>query len=99
MLETQGQMKTPPDERNQEKENSKMQELLLLLEDEILEFGEEESTYKELIERCKNWVAKPKTVERKAISTEIQLLIAQGRESELTVEQLAELDQYREPIK
>ena len=99
MLETQGQMKTPPDERNQEKENNKMQDLLLLLKDEILEFGDEESTYEKLIDKCKNWVEKPKTVEEKVISPEIQLLISQGRIAELTVEQLAELEQYREPIK
>lgn len=98
MLETQGQMKTPPDERNQEKENSRLQDLLLLLEDEILEFGSVQVTYKVLIEKCKIWIPKPKTIEKKIISPEIELLIAQGRSSELTVEQLVELDQYREPI-
>jgi len=99
MLETQGQIKTPPDERNQERENNKLQDLLLLLEDEILEFGSLQITYKSLIEKCKTWTPKPKTIEKKIISPEIELLIAQGRHAELTVEQLLELDQYRKPIK
>ena len=96
MLETQGQMKTPPDERSQEKDNSKMQDLLLLLKNEPLIFGDTKTTYEMLIEDCKNWI--PKTIEEKVIAPEIMELIMQGRQSELTAEQLAELDQYRETI-
>lgn len=98
MLETQGQMKTPSEEREQEKQNKTMQDLLQLLKNETLSFGEKEATYQEIIDSC----LKPepvKTVEEKVIiPPEIQVLILQGREAELTQEQLTQLEKLRKPI-
>ena len=102
MLETQGQMKTPSEEREQEKQNKAMQDLLQLLKNETLSFGEKEATYQEIIDSC----LKPEpisiqeeTVEEKVVlQPDIQMLIMQGRISELTPDQLAELEKLRKPI-
>jgi hypothetical protein len=99
MLETQGQMKTPSEEREQEKQNKAMQDLLLLLKDEPLTFGEKEATYQEIIDQCSTQQEIPKTVEEKVvIPSDIQALLIQGREAELTPDQLAELEKLRKPI-
>lgn len=100
MLETQGQMKTPSEDREQEKQNQQLQDLLQLLKDQILVFGDLQLSYNKLLDNCKEWIPKEKTKEKTTatISPEIQMLIMQGRTAELTVEQLAELDRFREPI-
>lgn len=102
MLETQGQMKTPSEEREQEKQNKVMQDLLQLLKNEKLVFGDKESTYQEVIDECLKIEPEPieqKPIEEKvSIQPDIQMLIMQGRISELTPDQLAELEKLRKPI-
>ena len=100
MLETQGQMKTPSEEREQEKQNKAMQSLLELLKDQILDFGDRQATCQTLIDESLQSVLKPKTVEEKvALPPDIEALLLQGRMAELTQDQLATLEKYRKPIK
>lgn len=92
-------MKTPSEEREQERQNKAMQVLLGLLKDVELEFGDRQTTCQALIdESLQQPKPKPKTVEEKvALPPAIEALLLQGRMAELTQEQLAVLETYRKP--
>ena len=87
MLEIQTQMRTPPEEREQDEHNRKFKIKLQTIVDSglVMEFGSLEKTYEDMVDYCVTY----KTVEKKVVPPEIQAKILAG--VQLTQEELLTL--------